>query len=344
MFGRLIGNDAAKAALRRLIADERVPGSLLFAGEEGVGKKQFALELARAYLCRSPRHREACGECPECLRAVHFTLPRDDDKDAHKRLIFSDHADLGMVLPYRRNILVDAIRDLEKEANFRPYEARLRFFIVDDADRMNDSAANALLKTLEEPPPTSRLVLVTSRPDSLLPTIRSRCQIVRFAPIEEHAIVVHLHSVKGLSEEDARLAATISRGSLGRALALSVERARELRETMLGVVRMAAEARRADLLLMAGRLNEEGRKEDFEPAIEILSAIVRDAWMLRMGSAAIANSDIAARISEAAGDLPPARLARWLASIEELRAAFAVNINRKPATDAMFLGFAAGTK
>jgi hypothetical protein len=106
---------------------------------------------------------------------------------------------------------------------------------------------------------------------------------------------------------------------------------------------MAAEARRADLLLVAGRLNEEGRKEDFEPAIEILSSIVRDAWMLRMGSAGIVNSDIADRISEAAGDLPPARFARWLSRIEELQAAFAVNINRKPATDAMFLSFAAGT-
>src|SRR5260370_38093215 len=89
-----------------------------------------------------------------------------------------------MARPYKNIIRVKVMRELEPEANFRPFEGAARIFIVEDADTMNDQAANALLKTLEEPPPTSHLILTTSNPTALLPTIRSRCQSIRFAPIQ----------------------------------------------------------------------------------------------------------------------------------------------------------------
>src|ERR1044071_3475038 len=164
MFDALFGNDRAKETLRRMLKQGRVPGALLFAGEEGLGKKLFALELARALNCNARRGVEACGVCPACIRVGKIKLPASDDKDEHKKVIWSEHRDVGLVRPYNRNIFVDAVRDLERESNFRPVEGRARVFLVEHAESLNESSSNALLKTLEEAPPTSHIVLVTSRP------------------------------------------------------------------------------------------------------------------------------------------------------------------------------------
>src|SRR5260370_14475995 len=193
MFSTLIGNDEVKESLRHLLVSGRVPGSLLFTGEEGIGKKLFALELAKAMNCHNRVGVEACDECSSCKRIWRSAFPPfgdvDDDKE---RLIWSEHADVAMARPYKNIIRVPVMRELEREANFRPFEGAARVFIVEDADTMNDQASNALLKTLEEPPPTSHLILTTSNPTSLLPTIRSRCQIIRFAPILREAIETFL--------------------------------------------------------------------------------------------------------------------------------------------------------
>src|SRR3954452_18626551 len=185
MFSHLVGNETAKLTLRRLLKKERVPNSLLFAGPDGVGKRQFAIELAKAFLCREPVDGEPCGVCASCKRADVFIIPKSEKADDYDFVFFSEHPDLGMIIPFRRNVRINAIRALEKEANFRPYESQARFFIVDDAEKMADPAANALLKTLEEPAATTYIILITSRPNSLLPTIRSRCQTVRFAPVAD---------------------------------------------------------------------------------------------------------------------------------------------------------------
>src|SRR5712691_1016702 len=184
MFSRLIGNDEAKDSLRRMLTAGRVPGALLFTGEEGIGKKLFALELAKALNCRNRQGVEGCDECSSCKRISGSTFPpfgnADDDKE---RMIWSEHADLAMVRPYKQIIRVKPMRELEREANFRPFEGAARIFIVEDAEYMNDQAANALLKTLEEPPATTHLILTTTNPTALLATIRSRCQVIRFAPV-----------------------------------------------------------------------------------------------------------------------------------------------------------------
>src|SRR5262249_60924429 len=109
--------------------------------------------------------------------------PFGDDDDDKERLIWSEHADVAMARPYKQIIRVKPMRELEREANFRPFEGAARVFIVEDVEHMNDPASNALLKTLEEPPPTSHLILTTANPTKLLATIRSRCQMIRFAPI-----------------------------------------------------------------------------------------------------------------------------------------------------------------
>src|SRR5256714_8882654 len=224
MFSRLIGNDEVKESLRHLLVSGRVPGSLLFTGEEGIGKKLFALELAKAMNCRQRVGIEACDDCSSCRRISRSTFPPfGKDEDAKERLIWSEHADVAMARPYKNIIRVKVMRELEREANFRPFEGAARIFIVEDADTMNDQAANALLKTLEEPPPTSHLILTTSNPTALLPTIRSRCQTIRFAPIPREAIEKFLIEKEAMAAADAKLLARTSRGSLGRALATDLD-------------------------------------------------------------------------------------------------------------------------
>src|SRR5262245_15951798 len=123
MFSNLIGNDSVKASLRRLVESRRVPNALLFAGPESVGKKLFAFQLAKSFICRSKVGVEACGTCFYCQRADVFDLPKSEKGEDYDRVFFSEHPDIGLVIPFRNNVRVNAIRNLEREANFRPYEA-----------------------------------------------------------------------------------------------------------------------------------------------------------------------------------------------------------------------------
>ncbi|MEO6588149.1 MAG: DNA polymerase III subunit, partial [Pyrinomonadaceae bacterium] len=257
MFSKLVGNDHIKDILKRFIINKRVPNSLLFTGEEGIGKRLFALEFAKSFVCQNPQNGEACDNCRSCLRAGNFMFPKPDDRDEFKKVIFSELADIGTVIPYKRNILVDAIRHLETEANFRPYEAANRFFIINDADKMNAEASNALLKTLEEPPATSHIFLVTSRPDALLPTIRSRVQTLRFAPIETKKIEDHLISTKQYSQTDAKILARLAHGRIGAALDLDLEKFRARRGLMFKVLNSLLQTNnRAVLLQTAEEMND----------------------------------------------------------------------------------------
>jgi DNA polymerase-3 subunit delta' len=271
--------------------------------------------------------------------------PTDKNKDDFKKVFFGQHLDVGKVVKFRRTILVDAIRDLERNANFQPYESSARFFIVDDADRMGVESANALLKTLEEPAPTSYIFLVTSRPDALLPTIRSRCQTLRFAPIEIAEIEKFLIEQQAFSHDEAKLAARLSRGSVGRALAIKVDEFREQRQLMLDAVRNSiVTGDAAALLRTSEEMNDAKRKERFEENLDILESVIHDIWTLRQGGApaSIVNTDIALGISELADRAGRKDLAGWLNDIEELRRTLAVNINRRVATDALLTAMAAG--
>ena len=138
----LIGNKQVMETLRRLVVASRVPHSLLFSGPDGVGKKQFAFELARSLVCAGPQDGVGCGKCSACKRAGVFEIPRFEKGEESDMVFFSQHPDIGLVLPFKRNLRVGAIRDLEREANYLPYEASARIFIIEDADKMNDAASN----------------------------------------------------------------------------------------------------------------------------------------------------------------------------------------------------------
>ena len=184
LFSTLIGNEKAKSILKRLLANEALPHVLLFHGPRGVGKSHFALEIARALVANEKK------EHPD----IHLVLP-DPKSNQHP---------------------VALIRLLLEEAGFPPHEAPAKIFIIDDAEKMLPTSSNTLLKTLEEPPPRTYFILLTSQLTFLLPTIISRCCKVPFYPIPEEEITRFLAD-KHLSS-DGRKIALLSEGSLAKAI------------------------------------------------------------------------------------------------------------------------------
>jgi len=360
MFSHLIGNDEVKHSLRRLLATGRTTGSLLFTGEQGIGKKLFALELAKAFNCRNrlgadnltkdqgPKTQDltvdACDECSSCKRIARSAFaPLGKDDDDKNRLIWSEHMDVAMARPYKNIIRVPVMRELESEANFRPFEGATRVFIIEDADCMNDQAANALLKTLEEPPPTTHLILTTSNPTALLPTIRSRCQVIRFAPIPHDQIEKFLTEKEAMHPADAQLLARTSRGSIGRALETNIESYRERREAMMTVLTaLSLSGDRVQLLHSAEALAAAKDRSDYEQQLDVLESLIRDAWALSLGQPRemMVNSDQYSQLRKIADELRSERAAAWLSQIEELRGELDVNINRRIASDALFISMA----
>ena len=344
MFDKLVGNQRAREVLARMLAQGRVPGAMIFAGEEAVGKKLFAVEVAKALNCRRPRQAEACDECPACRRVPRFAPSPSDGEEKKRFVAWSEHPDVALVRREASVITVHQARAVERESNFRPQEGRARVFIIEEADRMNEQAANALLKTLEEVAPTSHLILLTARPAGLLPTIRSRCQIVRFAPLSAREIEDYLIGNRRRAGQEARLVARLARGRLGRALEFDLDSYRAQRDAALAVLEslLAAPPDRARLLRSAEELTDPKRKDEYEAHLDTLAALVHDCWLLSLSpDSEIVNEDLRERLARSALGLDTHRAARWLSLVEELRAQLAVNINRKIATDALFLSMAA---
>src|SRR5690348_6756913 len=314
MFDELTGNERVKAALKRMLVSDRLPGALLFTGEEGIGKKRFALEVARALNCRTPKGHEGCGVCSSCTRIVKLNYPQRDDADEWTQIIWTDHPDVGLVVAPKRVLRVEQMRQIEKEANFRPFEGKARVFLIDEADKLNDASANALLKVLEEPPKTSHLILITARPAMLLPTILSRCQMIRFSPLTPDEIANHL--VKNdIDTKTARLRARAAGGSMGRALSGDLVTFTSQRKAMLKVLNaLVLSDDRAQLLRSAEQLNEAQYKDEFEERLDVLETLIRDAWMLSLGvdSSRIVNEDLSTELKEVAQKMDPNRAGDWI--------------------------------
>ncbi|HET6283119.1 MAG TPA: DNA polymerase III subunit delta' [Polyangia bacterium] len=199
-LGDVIGQDLATAGLRRAVAARHVPHAYLFEGPPGVGKRSAALGLAMA-LCCGAEPGQGCGICEVCRRigaGLHPDVPT-----------FATDGPL---------IVLEQAQTIVALAQSRPHEAPVRVIIIDDADRLNLNAANCLLKTLEEPAAGTHIVLVTSAPDRILPTIRSRTQRVRFSALPAAALV-EVAVARGAERERAQVAAALADGSVARTLA-----------------------------------------------------------------------------------------------------------------------------
>jgi len=344
MFSSLTGNNRVKEVLKRMLTSGRLPGALLFVGEEGIGKKLFALEVARTLNCRSPKDDEACGVCSGCTRIFKINYPTSADSDDWKQMIWTDHRDVGMVVAPKRVLRVEQMRAIEREANYRPVEGKARVFIIDEAEKLNDPSANALLKVLEEPPSTSHIILITARPAMLLPTILSRCQVIRFAPLPAADIETYLTKNNLVDAKSARVRARAASGSIAKALSGDIDTFTAQRTAMLKVLDALVSDNRVQLLRSQEQLNEAQYKDEFEERLDVLETLIRDAWMLSLGSqrAQLVNEDLSKDLEPIAKRMDPTKAAAWILEIEDMREQLIVNINRKASTDALFMQMASG--
>lgn len=206
----LRGQERAVSLLRRYLESGNVPPGLLFSGEEGVGKEKAALAFLSALLCRERGPDGACGKCADC-----------------RLLASGSHPNLSRVAPENHFIQIAGIRDLKEELSLKAFSDRPRAAIVCPADRMTLAAANALLKTLEEPPPSTHLVLVAHRLSQIPPTIVSRCQKIPFTALPDGTTEEILGGIPALARRHApaeiRVASACAGGSPGRAIPLLAE-------------------------------------------------------------------------------------------------------------------------
>jgi DNA polymerase-3 subunit delta' len=191
-----------------------------------------------------------------------------------------------------------------------------------------------------EPSSTSHVFLITSRPDSLLATIRSRCQTLRFAPVLCEEIEQFLIDDRAFTHDEARLAARLSSGSVGRALSINVEHFRTQREKMLSVVsNLIRNGDRGALLRASEWMNDAKNKNAFEENLDILQSLIHDVWTVRTSGdlSRVTNSDLADDLSSLAAESGAADMPAWIREIDTLRENLIVNINRRIAADALFV-------
>lgn len=238
--------ELAKSRLLKARAGARVPHAYLFTGPEGVGKQMMALRFARLLLCPGALppaeaapggEREACGDCDDCRLLAGGTHP---DYRVISRASHRLHPDRAVQRRRPIDISIDVVRELVvNQMTTRPARGRARVFVIDEAEMLTTQAENALLKTLEEPPADSYLILVATSDANLLPTIRSRCQVVPFGPLPIDYIVRRLSATPHLSTGDARYVAELSEGRLGPAQQLVLTKAPERRERVLHMLSAA---------------------------------------------------------------------------------------------------------
>jgi DNA polymerase-3 subunit delta' len=285
-FRDLAGHHHLLELLARAATRGTLPPSLIFAGPEGVGKRLAAVSLAQLVNCAAGGT-DACGVCPSCKRIA---------RGVHADILLIEPGDTG-------SIKVDQVRAAIERTAYRPFEGRRRVVIIDEADAVLVEAQNALLNTLEEPPAASIFVLVTSRPDVLLPTIRSRCQCLRFGRLDAGDVARILIQSHAYADVDAHAAAALSDGSVGRALdggsegfVAAREAAAELLEGMAGSPGPGQRLQSAKALL-GGRGGAD--RDELSRRLWAMSSMLRDLGLLdaRGDARALANGDLSDRLT-----------------------------------------------
>jgi DNA polymerase-3 subunit delta' len=272
----LIGQDTARTALLRAIARGHLAHAFLFDGPAGVGKRGAAHGLAMALGC-TVEPGVGCGACDVCRRieaGIHPDVPT-----------FGPSGPGGQ-------IVIDDARTIQSLARSRPHEAAARVIVIDDADAMNPNAANCLLKTLEEPLARNHLVLCSSAPDRLLPTIRSRTQNVHFRPLPV-ALLLELARRRGVPEARAEIAATLADGSAARLLAAAAEDDNDAAAQTLAALRAAVSSAATTPVFdfAAGQASDKpgkAGKDDLGRLLDLTARLYRDAIALAAGAPELA--------------------------------------------------------
>lgn len=202
-FSEIIGHEKVIEGLRKAIRNHSISHSYLFEGEEGIGKRRVAYALAKTLLCKEEGD-SPCNSCTSC-----------------RKFDGGNHPDFFLIEPEKDIIRVHQIEGLIKEITTSPLESKRKIFIIDDSHKFNKESANKFLKTLEEPPSYVNIILISSNPSSILPTILSRVQTIKFQPVEYERVVGLLTRDYGKSLEEAKFIAEFTKGAIGKARSLA---------------------------------------------------------------------------------------------------------------------------
>ena len=283
-FDDVVGHERPIRALRRAWAGGRLHHAYLASGPEGVGKRAVAWALAALVNCEAPvgegESSDACGRCPSCLK-----------------LRAGQHPDVTQVQPDGRAIKIDQVREIQAATRFRPYEGRARVFIIERAETLRIEAANALLKTLEEPRGDTMFMVISDQPHRLLSTIVSRCQPLRFGALSATEVVSALKA-SGHSAPLDPVLARLASGSVGRALSLAESPVYANRRDI--VARWCALPSASDAEAL-GWAEEIGRARDEQrELLELLRSVVRDGALEAGGAepARLLHVDERERVAE----------------------------------------------
>jgi DNA polymerase III subunit delta' len=330
LLSELRGQNAAVRTLERALAGARLPNAYLFEGPSGVGKRQAALALAQARLCPQRPGKGCGGTCAVCHRILAGNHP-----DART---FSPREDGN------RNIQVETLRsEILPVTQFAPFEGEHAFLLFPEADvsfpEQHPEAANALLKTLEEPRPRITFILLSERPEMLLSTIRSRCQRLRFGALPT-LVVEQVLERAGIAQDKWGAASALAEGRADRALALAQDgRAEELFASALRIDRTL-------ILRDTGRfteLSEElAKRDDLALIMETLSTVYRDLAVHALGLASdkLRFRHKAGELAERARELPASAAAARVGVLGELPELLARNANPQIALDHLFVQLA----
>ena len=305
-WSSIVGQERVKALLKRTIQSGRIAHAYLFYGPEGIGKDALAIEFAKTLNCAKGGV-EACGICPNCQRMDSFQYPniklvfalpvgKNEEKgdDPIDVLTEAQVAEVQEQIqtkakdPYQRIeitkanfIKINSVRDIKREAAMSRIEDGKKIFIIFNADMMNAEASNSLLKTLEEPLPGTILLLTTSAKDQLLPTIVSRCQLIKCDLLSDAEIETALIAHDGANESIARLAAQLANGSYSNARRLSVQDMMGERKDVVEFMRLVLGKRKTALIDILDELASSTDRLGIERWLKLLQSWLRDALLIQ---------------------------------------------------------------
>lgn len=322
-LGEIVGHQQAVDNLKKAVTGGRVTHAYLFAGPPGVGKETVALAFARALLCENSRRGDSCGSCG-CCRQVNEGI----------------HPDLVFTGPAGATIKIDQVRNLQREIQPGPRTGKCSVCLIAGADLMTPEAANSLLKTLEEPAPGTVLILLTVRPQALLPTVLSRCQQIYFQPLSGGELARGL-ALAGLADGAGEIPLALAGGSLGRALALAGGEGYAERDQMVDLARsLAGGGGCGKLLSLVDGLGDD--RKGVGARLDLLMMWYRDI-MLEIespGGKYVVNRDRAGEIAGMAGLYTAGRIMEMITYIEQAKRSLAAGANLRLTLESLFLRLA----
>ena len=318
-FLDIYGHEKQKVILKQALAQNRVGHAYLFSGLDAAGKKTLALEFAKVVNCeKADEIHDSCGECPACLKINR-----------------NNHPDIFFIEAEGQFIRINAIRDIQEQMTFKPMEGRRRVFVIDNADKMNDQAANALLKTLEEPSPANILILVTAKPYTLLSTIISRCRHMRFNPLSINTVAKFLIERMNIEKQKALLLAGLSGGSIGQALELNKDDVIAYRTQILKLLANTKKSEPLSLLAFASFFGQD--KRGIKQGFNILKTCFRDALVYKEtnNDQMLINQDNSSFIASLALRLSGEQILRNIALVEKAAETIEQNVNKSLTLETM---------